>query len=141
MSIVNQQNCSPSERSINSSKVPKLDFLVNHFHQFLAKQPNTKIPTISKYQIRKYAIQNIKYIIPNYKKYKLQIKNYQRNFECIFQPYLNIIWASICTNQLKWTHRVIFLTGSAPKNSKCWEWQNPYQKSKSEPIQQQDVKF
>ena len=38
-------------------------------------------------------------------------------------------------------YRVIFLTGFAPKSSKCWEWQNPYQKSKSEPIQQQDVKF
>ena len=33
-------------------------------------------------------------------------------------------------------YRVFFLTGPAPKSSKCWEWQNPYQKSESGPIQQ-----
>ena len=25
----------------------------------------------------------------------------------------------------------VFFTGPAPKSSKCWEWQNPYQKSES----------
>ena len=39
------------------------------------------------------------------------------------------------------TYRVIFLTGSALKSSKCWGWRNPYQKSESGPLQQQDVKF
>ena len=38
-------------------------------------------------------------------------------------------------------YRVIFLTGSAPKSSKCWGWQNPNQKSESGPIQKQDMKF
>ena len=31
---------------------------------------------------------------------------------------------------------VFLLTGPAPKSSKCWGWQNPYQKSESGPIQQ-----
>ena len=36
----------------------------------------------------------------------------------------------------KLLYRVFFLTGPASKSSKCWEWQNPYQKSESGPIQQ-----
>ena len=39
------------------------------------------------------------------------------------------------------TYRVSFLTGHTPKSSKYCGWQNPYQKSESGPIQQQDVKF
>ena len=34
-----------------------------------------------------------------------------------------------------------FLTGPAPKSSKCWGWQNPNQKSESGPIKQQVQQF
>ena len=45
------------------------------------------------------------------------------------------------TNMMYGVIQGVFLTGSAPKSSKCWGWQNPNQKSESGPIQKQDVKF
>ena len=39
------------------------------------------------------------------------------------------------------SYRVVFLTGPAPKSSKCWGWQIPYQKSESGAMWQRDVRF